>query len=280
MDKDFSNLPWNFEAFRRYINYSTLQNTASVLCLFDGRDILSSPKDLSEFEEMMSLRTGLDWSPERLVSEDIQFNTEGNLFRNKARVLTSFYLIDPIAFKNGEVKPTEFCRALAAGFISKELFYKEIFQRFQYPHPAYDENWTAWKSAGIVLRPLLFILDILINLARINPEQAYLTVSEFAEFGHPHPFQDKAQEIAGKIIEFRRSDKTIQRQRSDKVERKIGDIFGFMCMSQFCYYDKNSIRLNLMGINPEENVYFYQKRGEYDTLNSTNDFLIQSLERI
>lgn len=228
---------------------------------------------------MMNERTGLEWSPERLVSDDVQFNVEGNLFRNKARVLSSMFLIDPIAFKNGEVKPTEFCKALAAGYIDEGQFYKEIIRRFQYPHPAYDENWQAWKAAGITLKPLLFILDILVCLAESDPGQAYFSVSEFAEFCHSRPIQDKAREIADAILQHRQSGGRIQRQRSDKVERKIGDIFGFLCMSQFCYYDKNSIRLNLVGNNPEEKVNFFQKRGDYDMLRSIREFINQSLER-
>lgn len=280
MQTDYNNLPWNFEAFRKFIDYSTLQNAASVICLFEDKDILNSPKDLADFEQMMNERTGLDWSPERLVSEDIQFNSEGNLFRNKARVLSSLLLIDPLAFKNGAVKPTAFCKALSAGFITKDNFYKEIIYRFQYPHPAYDENWQAWNEAGLKIKPLLFILQILTHLAEINPDQAFLTVSEFAEFAHAQPFHDKTKQIAEQIVNFRNSGERIQRQRSDKVERKIGDIFGFICMSQYCYYDKNSIRLNLIGLHPDENVYFSQKRNEHDILKSITDFATNSAERI
>lgn len=279
MNNSYSDLPWNFEAFRRFIDYGTLQNAASVICLFENRPILESPKDMEEFELTMNQRTGLDWSPERLVSEDIQFNSEGNLFRNKARVLSSLLLIDPIAFKNGNVKPTQFCKALSAGFIGKEQFYKEVIQRFAYPHPAYDENWQAWKDSGLKLKPLLFILDILANLAETDTIQAYLTVSEFAEFAHSNPIQSEAQGIAQRIIQNRNSGQSIQRVRSDKIERKIGDIFGFMCMSQFCYYDKNAIRLNLIGNNSDEKVNFAQKRGEYDMLKSIKEFITQALER-
>lgn len=280
MATDYSQLPWNFEAFRKFIDYKTLQNAASVICLFENRDILASPKDLEEFEGAMKKRTGLEWSPERLVSEDVNFNVEGNLFRNKARVLTSLYLVDPIVLKNeNRVKPTPFCKALGAGYINNHEFYKEIFSRFTYPHPAYDENWQAWTAAGLSLRPLLFILDILVNLAEAGTEQAYLSVAEFAEFGHSNPVQAKAHEIAGSIIENRKNGQRIERQRSDKVERKIGDIFGFMCMSQFCYYDKSLIRLNLIGNHADENVNFTTRRGEYDVLQQTKDFINKSLGR-
>lgn len=227
----------------------------------------------------MSQRTGLEWSPERRVSDDIRFNIEGNLFRNKARVLSSMLLIDPLSFKSGLIKPTQFGRALSAGLIAKEQFYKEIIQRFAYPHPAYDENWQAWKQAGITLRPLLFIMDILVHLAEINPDQAYLTTSEFAEFGHSHPFQKDSQGIAQSLLHSRNNGQEIRRQRSDRIERKINDIFGFLCMSQFCYYDKTSIRLNLIGISPVEKVHFVQKRNDYDTLKDMREFVNQALER-
>jgi hypothetical protein len=280
MAEDYSQLPWNFEAFRKFIDYRTLQNAASVICLFESRDILTSPKELDEFETAMKKRTGLEWSPERLVSEDINFNIEGNLFRNKARVLTSLYLVDPIVLKNeNKVKPTPFCLALGAGYINADEFYKEIISRFTYPHPAYDENWEAWTAKGIELKPLIFILDILVNLADSSADQAYFSVAEFAEFAHASPIQAKAHDIASSIIENRKSGQRIERQRSDKVERKISDIFGFMCMSQFCYYDKNLIRLNLMGSHAEENVNFMTKRGEYDVLQQTKEFINKSLGR-
>ena len=280
MPNDYSELPWNFEAFRKFIDYKTLQNAAAVIVLFENKEILKSPKELDAFENLLNKRTGLEWSPERKVSEDIQFNMEGTLFRNKARVLTSFYLIDPIKLRNNEIVPTQFCKALGAGYISEGQFYREIFSRFTYPHPAYDENWDAWTAKGITLKPLIFILDILEFLAEHGLEQAYLTVTEFAEFGHTNPFQDQTGKIASSIVSFRKSDQRIKRKRSDKIERKIGDIFGFMCMSEFCYYDKNSIRLNLLSRHPEENVQFYQKRGDVNMLESTKEFINQNLNKI
>lgn len=280
MAENYSELPWNFEAFRKFIDYTTLQNAASVICLFETRDILSSPKDLEEFERAMNKRTGLEWSPERLISKDISFNVEGNLFRNKARVLTSLYLVDPITLRDkNKVIATPFCKALGAGYINRKRFYEEIFRRFTYPHPAYDENWQAWTNKGITLKPLIFILDILVNLAESNIDQAYLTVAEFAEFGHSNPIQGKAKEIANAIITNRSSGQKIMRQRSDKIERKIGDIFGFMCMSQFCYYDKNSIHLNLISEHVDEKVHFLLRRGEIDVLKQIKSYINVSLGR-
>lgn len=264
---DYSQLPWNFEAFRRFIDYRTMQKAASVICLFDGKNLVDNPKNLEEFQETLNDRTGLEWLPKREVSEDIQFNIEGNVFRNKARVLTSFYLFDPRSLEKGNtLKATPFCKALGAGKISEKEFYGTIITRFKYPHPAYDENWSSWKNANIELKPLVFILQILIALHKIDKNQDFISIKEFAEFAHSNPFHDKAQEIAKKIYNARVSKINISRERSDKIDRKIGDIFGFICMTGLCYYIDTGIRLNLIRKNQQENVYFYEQRNQENAL--------------
>jgi len=93
MPIDYSKLPWNFEAFRSFISFEVLQQAASVLCLYDKQYFFENNYILEKFEEDLSKRTGVEWLPKRNIDSDILFNTEGNLFRNKARVFSSFYLI-------------------------------------------------------------------------------------------------------------------------------------------------------------------------------------------
>ena len=124
------NLPWNFEAFRRFITYEVLQQAAATLQLYDGEMLFANPALMEEFSRRIDIRTGLEWLPKRQVSEGVIFNVEGNLFRNKARVFTSFYIIDPMCLReNTALKITEFGRALAYGYISREDFYRQIFVR-------------------------------------------------------------------------------------------------------------------------------------------------------
>lgn len=266
MKQNYETLPWNFEAFRNFISFEVLQQAASVLCLFEGEDIFSNDYQMERFEYELSIRTGVEWLPKRNIDADIHFNAEGNLFRNKARVFTSFYLIDlSCLIERSKLALTPFCKALGTGKLDGRKFYNEIICRFEYPHPAYEENWSKWNAAGIAIKPLVLMLEILIQLYEIKPSESYFTVSEFASFAHPRPFYSDTKSIAKSILEFRTSGEKVERQRSDEVDRKIGDIIGFLCMTGYTYYHGNKIFLNLIDVHPTEKVYFYEKRGEVNT---------------
>jgi len=271
---DYSELPWNFEAFRRFIDYKTLQKAASVLCLFDGRKVIGSPRDLEEFQTTLDSRTGLEWLPDRNVSDDILFNVEGNVFRNKARVFSSFFLLNPKLMEStGCIVTTKFGKALGWGFIPEQEFYNTIVMKFQYPHPVYDENWSAWNDANVKLKPFLFILQILYKLHQIDKNHDWVSVKEFAEFAHSNPFHEKAGEIAQNIYNSRINEQVISRERTDRIERKIGDIFGFLCMTGLCYYIDSNIKLNLVKKSNQENVYFYEKRNQESRLEEINSLI-------
>jgi hypothetical protein len=264
--QDYSKLPWNFEAFRSFISFEVLQQAASVLCLYDNQEFFENSYVLQKFEEDLSIRTGVEWLPKRNIDSDIIFNTEGNLFRNKARVFSSFYLIELESLINkSQLQITPICKALGTGRISKREFYNEIITRFAYPHPAYEDNWEKWREFDVSIKPFVFMLDILINLYEIAPIHAYYTVTEFAVFAHSNPFYNRTKEIAKNIIESRASEEKSDRKRSDEIDRKIGDLCGFLCMTGYAYYHGNKIYLNLIDVHPTEKVYFFEKRGVINT---------------
>ena len=259
--KQLSKLPWNFEAFRSFINYEVLQQAASVLCLFEGKSIFKDPHLLFQFEKKLEKRTGLNWLPERNISQDILFNVEGNLFRNKARVFTSFFLVPPHCIKGkNPLEITQFCKALGKGAVTKNQFYEFIISRYKYPHPAYDENWIKWRAEKIVFYPLKFIISILLELHDHSPSSSFLTIPEFAYFGHPFPYETETRIISKNILNQRKDPQDLSRTRSDKIDRKIGDIFGFLCLSGITFYEGSKIYLNLMDVHPKEMAYFGEKR--------------------
>jgi hypothetical protein len=253
-------LPWNFEAFRRFLTYESLRNAASVIVLYDGTEV-SNQKRLSEFQNTLDSRTGIHWEPERQNSEDVLFSTEGSVFRNKARVLTSMFLISPFKLKNGNIVASPVAKQLASGKMSQEEFHDFIITHYQYPHPAYEENWTAWTASGRKLLPLVYILQILYALYNKDPRAAYITTNEFARFAHANPDSNNVENIADEIIKYRSSPNDYPpRKRSDKVDRKINDIFGFLCMTKYVYYNGQNIVLNMVRLHPSENVFFYSNR--------------------
>jgi hypothetical protein len=272
---DYSTLPWNFEAFRKFITFRAAQNASNVISLFDGQSLTSDTKALREFQTMLSERSGLIWEPIRQNSEDVVFNNEGNVFRNKARVLSSLFLINPFTLKNeGVLEATTFSKRLSSGKINEKQFFEFIFTNYEYPHPAYDENWTEWNAVNLRLKPFIFILQILIELFELEKGQEFLTVDEFARFAHRNPFHSKVKVISQEIRSSRNIESALpNRIRSDKVDRKINDIFGFLCISGICYFDGSKIRLNLITKHPDEETFFYLSRNGVNVIENLNKII-------
>ncbi|AZZ37454.1 hypothetical protein CIK05_11840 [Bdellovibrio sp. qaytius] len=202
--------------------------------------------------------------PNRTASEGVMFNIEGSVFRNKARVFTSLYIVDPECLEKKEkLIITEFGRALGLGYVNESQFYEFIITRFEYPHPAYEDNWDAWTEAKKTLKPLLFILDILLELHDLDDE-GVITTNELAMFAFSNCDQTKAKEIANSIYKSRKSKADTTREKSDQIDRKISDLLGFLCIAGFCYYEANSVCLNLMDRHKEEGTFFWGKRDGQD----------------
>jgi hypothetical protein len=200
--------------------------------------------------------------PDRKVCEAVNYDIEGSLFRNKARVLTSLYILDPIEIQiNSTIKVTQFGKALGAGLISKEEFYKEIVYRFEYPHPAYEDNWKKWTEAGKNLYPLLFIIQVLIELIKSGEDNNYLEITELATYGFLNANNENVKKVVKSILLARTDGSGDTAPRTDDVNRKIGDMFGFLCISGFCFYKKRGICLNVLGISTEDGCHYWLKRG-------------------
>ena len=196
-------LPWNFEAFRRYLAYDIVQQAAASLLRFDGEHLFSDPALMNEFTELLTKRTGMPWLPNRTASEGVLFNIEGSVFRNKARVFTSLYLCDPQSLTSGTpLAMTQFGRAVGLGYVTQSEFYRELLCRFEYPHPAYQDNWDAWSAAGISLKPFIFILDILANIYAVD-RLGEASTGELATYAHSTPYHAKAKEVANAILASR-----------------------------------------------------------------------------
>lgn len=265
-------LPWNFEAFRRYTPFRRMQQAASVLCMYEGEEFGISNPRMEDILRDLQMRTGEPWLPERNVSDSVDFNIEGDFYRNKGRLLTSFFIIEPKGLSASEgniIKLTQFGRALGSGFVTEKQYYEFIVRRMSYPHPAYEENWEIWKEAAKELRPLVFIIQILIELYKIDKPSGYTTSEELATFAYPESTHSAVQKIVRKILENRgKTAKTAP--YSDEVNRKINDMLGFLSMAGYTYYEGQTIRLNLMGVHPQELTYFWEKRKtkEYDEANT------------
>ena len=264
-------LPWHFEAFRRYVPYRKMQQAASVLCRYEGEEFGISNPRMEEILHELQVRTGEPWLPERKVSDSVEFNVEGGFYRNKGRLLTSFFIIEPKGLARSEgpiIKLTQFGRALGSGFVSEREYYDFIVTRMAYPHPAYKENWRIWRKASKTLRPLVFILQILIELYKRDRSHGYTTSEELATFAYPESSHSAVPRIVKKILQNRK--KPVKTSPyTDRVNRKINDMLGFLSIAGFTYYDGRLVRLNLMDVHPQERTYYWEKRKtkEYEGAN-------------
>ena len=257
-------LQWHFEAFREYVSYQVLMAAAAVLYQFEGEVISSSNPRIQQMQKLLALRTNkYTWIPNRTGSEDVDWSIEGDLYRNKGRLLASMLIVEPKEAHNPpKVKLLPFGRSLAKGEISENQFYDFIITRFCYPHPAWEDNWEEWTNAGRILYPFAYILQVLIQLDESKPDTAYLSTDEVARY--LYPVSDHTQVKAGvKAILASRSEAQLPpRERSDQVDRKINDILGFLCISGYCYYLPGGklVGLNLRSRHSQELTMFERIR--------------------
>ena len=263
-----ASLPWRIEAFREYLTFEVLQAAAAVFAIYEGERFDPRNPRIIEMQLLLVERTQKEaWIPKRAGSEDVDWNVEGDVTRNKGRVFTSMLILHPKEWADGEVRLTEFGHALASGRVTKSKFYDFIISRFKYPHPAWEDNWAEWRSAGRVLYPFIYLLQTLLSLHGQSPDNAYLTVDEVADYLHPIPDHGMVDAYASAIIKSRQEGRPATTKRSDKIHRKIGDLLGFLCLSPYCFYKGTAVHLNLIDTHSVELTHFWGSRNSQDKLN-------------
>jgi hypothetical protein len=271
---DETRLPWRIEAFREYLTFESLQAAASVLSLYEGELFTIRNPRILEMQNLLAQRTNKDaWIPKRSGSEDIVWNLEGDVTRNKGRVFTSMLILYPKELKGGKVALTEFGKALGRGVINKDQYYDFIITRFKYPHPAWSDNWSAWTNSGKQLFPFIYVLETLVELYKRSPDHAYLKTEEVADYLHPDPDHSKVGYFAQAIITARHDGIAPITPRSDDIHRKISDVLGFLCLTRYCYFDGNIVRLNLFDIHVDEKSNYWAKRNGENKLQKIEELI-------
>jgi len=238
-------LPWSIEAFRPYMTYEVLQEAVSVLRTFEGNSTNLGRRRTSEMIRSLQRRTGLPWIADRKVQFGILINIEGSVFRRMKRVFTSFYLLDGQSYeKENIIKVTDFGKKLSAGLLSKEQFYSELIGKFSYPHPAYEENARAWQNIK-PFYPMKFIAEVMFEMDKLDiPQYNGIQIKEFAVLIHPVAHQITPSEAAKILTKHYKTSASISHTRTDAVDRKISDLFGFLVAIDVLKKVGNSTRAN------------------------------------
>lgn len=269
MEKEIT-LPWSFEHFKTFTPYEIMQQAASTLLLFEGEGTDGKNLKMNELTELLISRTGHKaWVPNR-DNGNLNINSEGSVFRNKARVFSSMYIIYPLSLLEAggygkKIVLTNFGRMLATGKVSKSDFYKFIISQYHYPHAAFDD-YENWVLSGKKLYPFKLILKVLLYLFKKEGYcAAYLTENEVYTY-LKCTLSQKAEDIGTKILKDRSEPKPRTSSSSINKDdlRNIKDILSFLCIGEYLILDANSTEnkywLNLCRKHPLEKTLFYLSR--------------------
>jgi len=260
-------LEWQFEHFKTFTPYEIMQQAAASLYKYEGENTDGTNPKMGRLTDELTLNTGHPaWMPDR-ENGNLNINTEGSVFRNKARLFSVFYICVPpdLLKKEGygkQIMMTPFGKALAEGKVSESEFYAYIVKNFQYPHPAYSD-YNEWKDSGAVVRPFVSIMKALINLfEKGGLNEAYITAAEICEF--IQPLKDENVECITESILKARNDGIKTKYTSDAL-RKISEMLAFLAIASYVYIDstdskEDKYRLNLVMRHPKEKTLFYLQR--------------------
>lgn len=259
-------IEWQFEHFKTFTPYEIMQQAAAQLALFEGENTDGTNTKMGKLTQSLSDNTGHPaWMPDR-ESGNLDINVEGSVFRNKARLFSSFYICVPpdLLKKDGyekQIMLTEFGRALANGKISETEFYSYIIKKFGYPHLAFSD-YEEWKESGASIRPLLLIIKSLVVLfKKYGKESSYITASEIYTYLQPLVNED-CEDAVNNIYASRKTSNSLSLS-SDEV-RKINEMLAFLSIAGYVVIDsteaENRYWLNLIMRHPKEKTYFYLQR--------------------
>lgn len=260
-------IEWQFEHFKTFTPYDIMQQAAAALALYEGESTDGKNPKMRHLTEELVLNTGHPaWMPER-DNGNLDINSEGSVFRNKARLFSAFYIcVPPDLLKangyNKQIVLTDFGRALAEGRVGEADFYRFIIQKFQYPHLAYSD-YQKWVDSGVVIRPLLCIIKTLVLLFEDSgKESAYLTAHEIYSFLQKLNNED-CRGAVDEILKNRKG--TSKSSFSNDDVRKINEMLSFLAIAGYVYIDstennEDRYRLNLVMRHPKERTMFYLQR--------------------
>lgn len=260
-------IEWQFEHFKTFTPYQIMQQAAAALAQFEGENTDGKNPKMRHLTEELILNTGHPaWMPDR-DSENLDINVEGSVFRNKARLFSSFLICVPPDLLNTEeyeksIMLTDFGRALASGKISEEEFYRYIIKKFQYPHLAFSD-YQKWVDANITLRPLLCIIKTLVGLfERAGKVACFITAKEI--YKHLQTLEDENCDIAVNGILLDRKNSVELPYTTEQI-RKISEMLAFLSIAGYIYIDSSESSqdkywLNLVMRHPKEKTMFYLER--------------------
>jgi hypothetical protein len=105
-----------------------------------------------------------------------------NLLRNSGQYWKA---LDLIADDHGRIMLTPFGRQVADREITRTEFAMTVIKILQLPNLRIERNPDKWEAAGLVIKPLELIMQILSELEKTRKDQAYITPYELVKITIP-----------------------------------------------------------------------------------------------
>ncbi|WP_394665288.1 HNH endonuclease [uncultured Chryseobacterium sp.] len=114
---------------------------------------------------------------------DLVRTRERNLVRNSGQYWKALGLLDEA---HGKVVVSPFGKLLAEGKITQVEFATTVVKTLEIPNKKIIADTSDWDAAGLTIKPLELILDILIAIAeKVGPYEAYITPFELVRIVIP-----------------------------------------------------------------------------------------------
>ncbi len=125
-----------------------------------------------------------------------------NLKRNSGQYWTALGLLDP---EHGSLHVTEFGKAVASGRITPGTFAVSVVNSLTLPNIWIENNTDEWDQAGLIIKPLQLILEIMEDLVgTYGPKSAKLTPFELVKIVIPLAgAKAQIREYTDAIIQYR-----------------------------------------------------------------------------
>lgn len=189
---------------------------------------------------------------------DLARTGDRNLLRNSGQYWQSLGLLDG---EQPSIALTPLGQQVARAEVTKEEFATAIVRTLVLPNPALEDAATidAWATAGLTIRPLVLILQLMAECGRqLGPENAYLTREELVRIliplaGSKAPLQDVVR-----VIDDFRSGRTTLAGWPDCAPgandpRMAAEFLSFLATYGFCVEEDRGANYSChLGVAPDE----------------------------
>ncbi|MEO8973471.1 MAG: HNH endonuclease [Ktedonobacteraceae bacterium] len=170
--KPFPNYKWRWASYTPSEGLDYPPVYLVVLRVYANHDgeAPSSPSVIADLRRVRG-ETGTD--------VDLARTGDRNLKRNSGQYWTAFGLLEP---GHGSLHVTTFGHSVASGKITPSEFAARVVNNFTLPNKRIESNTSEWSQAGLIIKPLQLILEIMVDLATVHgPKSAMLTPFELVK---------------------------------------------------------------------------------------------------